>query len=332
MKLVTNEDIDLIKWKELELVSGFSSPFQTNEFYKFINNNSRLRAEVFAVENDKNYLVLILVVILREKGIKGYFSRRGIIYGGPLLSTKDDSALQFILHNISKALRNRVIYLETRNFFNYEKYKSTFLEENWSYTRYLNFQINVKDKNIDDALSQMKYNRRREIKLSIANGASYRVAESIKEVEEVYLILKQLFKERVKLPIPDWDFFRSLYFSETGKVFVVLYEGKIIAGSFCMLLPERNIYTWDYCGFREIEKKIYPTSLAVFAVIDYAVNNNITLIDMMGAGKPDIKYGVRDYKSQFGGDLVEHGRFLRIVNPQLYYIGKYALKLLSKLK
>ena len=51
---------------------------------------------------------------------------------------------------------------------------------------------------------------------------------------------------------------------------------------------------------------------------------------MMGAGKPDDGYGVRDFKAKFGGQLVEHGRFLHVMNPLLYNIGKLGVKLLKK--
>ena len=50
---------------------------------------------------------------------------------------------------------------------------------------------------------------------------------------------------------------------------------------------------------------------------------------MMGAGVPDVPYGVRDFKSEFGGTMVEHGRFLNVCKPWLYRIGKLAIKVLK---
>ncbi len=332
MNFLTYQNIDISKWAELSRLSEYSSPFQTHDFYQFINKIHGYKAEVFAVENGGNLLALMLVIIQKEKGIKGYFSRRGIIYGGPLLHYNDVSIVNFLIQNLTKILRKKVIYLETRNFFNYGTFKSTFVTLGWNYLPYLNFQINMQDKGIEEVLAKMKYNRRREIKLSIANGASFGLAQTIQEVEEIYIILKKLYEERVKLPIPDFEFFKAFLYSESTKVFVVRFNNKIIAGSFCLLFPGKNIYTMYYCGLREINKKIYPTSLAVYAVIEYAVTLNIPIVDFMGAGQPEEKYGVRDYKSQFGGILVEHGRFLKILKPRLYQFGKLGLKLMSKLK
>jgi hypothetical protein len=59
--------------------------------------------------------------------------------------------------------------------------------------------------------------------------------------------------------------------------------------------------------------------------IDYATQNGLFRFDMMGAGKPEEGYGVRDFKSKFGGELVEQGRFLCVNNPLLYTVGKKAV-------
>jgi lipid II:glycine glycyltransferase (peptidoglycan interpeptide bridge formation enzyme) len=80
---------------------------------------------------------------------------------------------------------------------------------------------------------------------------------------------------------------------------------------------------------RELEE-IYPSVLATWAPIEYAANNGLKYFDFMGAGKPHQDYGVREFKSKFGGDLVNYGRYLR-VNQKLYYqIGKIGLEILKR--
>jgi lipid II:glycine glycyltransferase (peptidoglycan interpeptide bridge formation enzyme) len=49
----------------------------------------------------------------------------------------------------------------------------------------------------------------------------------------------------------------------------------------------------------------------------------------MGAGIPDRPYGVRDFKMEFGGEVVEYGRYLCIRKPVLYKIGKWGVKILK---
>ena len=44
--------------------------------------------------------------------------------------------------------------------------------------------------------------------------------------------------------------------------------------------------------------------------------------DFGGAGKPDEKYGVRDYKLKFGGTLVKFGRLEKIHMPNKFKLAK----------
>ena len=77
-------------------------------------------------------------------------------------------------------------------------------------------------------------------------------------------------------------------------------------------------------------KSIFPSSVATYAGIRYAAENNMPRFDMMGAGKPGDAYGVRDFKARFGGDLVEHGRYRFIAKPFLYRCGEVGVALLKR--
>jgi len=41
---------------------------------------------------------------------------------------------------------------------------------------------------------------------------------------------------------------------------------------------------------------------------------------------------VREFKSKFGGELVEYGRYKKINKPLMYKIGLLGLKILQKIK
>ena len=76
-------------------------------------------------------------------------------------------------------------------------------------------------------------------------------------------------------------------------------------------------------------KEQYPSVMATWAGIQYAKEHGCMRYDMMGAGEPGVPYGVRDFKAEFGGELVEHGRFLCVCKPWLYKIGKQGVKILK---
>ena len=95
-------------------------------------------------------------------------------------------------------------------------------------------------------------------------------------------------------------------------------------------LLKRQIQYW--CGKDGVYPHVFPSCYATYAGIKYAAEHGCERFDMMGAGKPDEAYGVRDFKAKFGGSEVEHGRFLCVTKPLLYKIGVLGVKLLKKIK
>jgi serine/alanine adding enzyme len=327
-------EVDPDKWDTLIDNSAFSSPFQTRKFYDFCNTTPGYKGYVYAIEGrDGIYYAVCVISLTSEKGIKSWFSRRAIIYGGPVLADHFDSyALTNLLEEIKKDLSGKTIYIESRNFHDYSLLESIFIRNNWTYIPYLDVKVNLNYSTIDKLLSSFKYNRRREIKLTLKAGLTYGEAENMDQLISVYRILKEMYKTRIGLPLPKVRFFTDFWKSGLMKVFIVKEGDFILGGSFCVVLDNKGIYTYYYCGVRNYKPKTYPTHLAVLAAMEYGINNGLKYLDFMGAGQPGSEYGVRDYKMQFGGELLEYGRYIRINQKFLYYIGRKIIEITKKLK
>ena len=328
----TNHSVDHIRWLELISRSPLATPFQTPQFYNFCNATPFHRGLVCAVE-DKNgsYLALCVADIIREKGCKGFFSRRAVIYGGPLLKEKSRvEVLPFLLSNLHEELRKEVIYIEIRNLRDYSEYTPAFNHLAWKYIPWLNVRKKLNFQNTDELLNSLKYNRRREIRLTIKSGLKYSETKNQKDTEEVYKLLFDLYQNKIGLPLPAFQYFKD--FRNTGlmKVFAVKDDETVVGGSFCVVSGNDSIYTFYYCGMRNYKPKTYPTHLAVLAAMEYGVKNGLKYLDFMGAGKAGEEYGVRNYKMEFGGDLVEEGRYLKVENKLLYMLGVKAVHILRR--
>ncbi len=330
MEFIGTENIQADKWYDLSIRSNYISPFQTPEYYNIIKQNEGFTPYVFATEEDGIYTSLVVVVVHKEKGYKSFFTRRGIIYGGPLFAENESISLSVLLKGISQYFKSKVIFIEIRNFFDYSEHSDIFLRDKWEFLSYLNYTIELQNLKPGELLSSFSYNRRREIRLSIERDASYKECETQLELRSLYNILEDLYKKKVKLPLPNFEFFFKLWQSEIGKVFVVLKDGKVLGGCFCVILKKVSIYTMYYCGLRDFDKKIFPTHLAILAALDFASQNGIAIFDFMGAGLKNKEYGVRQYKQEFGGRLNEYGRYRKILNPFWFKIGELGLALLKK--
>lgn len=329
IKVLTNDNIDRSEWSKFLEIAEAANPFQSLSFYDFFKSEAGQDAVAVAIKDANGIEAMAVAAIHKESGIKSYFSKRAIVYGG--LPFKNSKYIPLVLEALEKELAGKAIYIEIRNFFNYKEQHSHF--EGWEYLPHMNVQLDTSNfKDIDGYLSSLKYNRRREIKQSIKEGGEYFETNKVEEISEVYRILEDLYNERVKLPIPSLQFFLNQKDFDCFKVFAVKRENTIIGGAFTLYMEKQGIYTWYYCGIRDYHKKVFPTHLAVLGVIDFAIQNQIPRVDFMGAGKPEEEYGVRQYKLQFGGELLEDGRYMKVINPMMFSIGKTGLKVLSKIK
>jgi len=318
-------EIDQAQWQELVVQSPTSSFFQTPESYHFFESLSFLKPFIFGVsENNKLVGILSGYIISDGNIITRFLSRRAIVSGGALLdSSISDDALKLMLITARKSLERKAIYLEIRNYNDYSSYKTIFEYAGFSYSPHLNFHVSTPD--VETAQKNLNTTKRRHIKVSVKEGAIWTETKDLNDLVNYYKVLEELYRTKVKTPLFPFEFFEKLLQLSFSKLFVVKHLGKIIGGSFCVVLKNQTIYEWFVCGIDGQTKNVYPSTLATWAVIEYAASNGYSCFDMMGAGKPEEGYGVREFKSKFGGELVENGRFLYISNPFLFKIGEMAV-------
>lgn len=331
MKILTYNEIDKKQWLELIEASATATWFQTDEAYRFYASVSEMIPFATAVEhNGKLRAVCVGYTTKETHTIKQYLTCRAIIIGGPLLADDaTDEEVAALLKAVTNTSRlspfaSRPIYIESRNFHDYSKWKTIFEQSGFAYQPHYDIHVRC------HAQHQVSERRQRELKRALKNGAEICEAQSEQEIRDWYQILQQLYREKVRTPLFSEELFLHFYRNGVGKYLLVQYQGKVIGGMMCPVLEGRAIYEWYVCGLDEEYRDHYPSVVATYAAIEYAKQNNIPLFDFMGAGTPDIPYGVRDFKMEFGGELVEYGRFLCIRKPLLYRIGKMGVKWLTK--
>ena len=333
IKLLTYPDIDPQQWQQLIERSPYATWFQTDEAYRFYQSVGDMQAFAYGVSEDDNLVGLVVGYTTTEKcQFKQHFTARSIIVGGPLIADNiSNEALTALLKavramesNGQSPIANRPIYIETRNFHDYSRWKSVFESIGFAYKEHYDIHVHC------SAQHRLSDRRQRELKRAIKNGAEIVEASSEQQIRDWYQILSQLYREKVRTPLFSEEFFLRFYRNGVGKYLLVQYQGKVIGGMMCPILKGKVIYEWYVCGLDEQYRELYPSVVATHAAIEYAKQNDIPLFDFMGAGEPDIPYGVRDFKMEFGGELVEYGRFLCVRKPLLYWIGKMGVKLIKR--
>ena len=321
--------------------------FQSPEIFELFQNTRKFDPLVLSAINDENELcgVLLGVFIHEKKGWGKLISSRFVIYGGPLLSGSEEQkreSLNLLLKELIKQTKRKALFIQFRNYFSWEGYLAVFEKHGFTFLDRLNYIIQVPGEGY--RVPGMSISRQRQIRKGLASGAEIIEPENIEQVREFYNILYKLYRYKVRKPLADWSFFENFYKQTNpgppspaprtpiGIIRLVRYEGKIIGGILAPVFEKKCIYEWYVCGLDKEYKSQYPSVLATWAAIDYAINNKIKSFDFMGVGKPDTPYGVRDFKARFGGELVNYGRLTRINNHFLYNIAELGYNVLALLK
>ena len=336
--ILTYDLIDRQQWSELVRTSEMGTWFQSPEAYEFFASMPELMEPfVYGVERVRELgseriseLVGICVgyVTKERSAIRQFFTRRAIIVGGPAIGNncaKED--VVELLNHIRKELSPKSIYIETRNFNDYSDWKEAFEAAGFVYKPHLNFHFDCTDR--EAMFARLSETRKRQINKAQKNGVVIEEAQTEQEVVDWYAILLDLYRRKVKTPLFPLSFFLAFFRQKRGIYLLVKTEGKVIGGIMCPIKEEQCIYEWFVCGMDTQYKAFSPSVMATWAAMEYAHTHQLPRFDIMGAGEPGVPYGVRDFKAEFGGKLVEYGRFLYVTKPLLYKIGTIGVKILK---
>jgi lipid II:glycine glycyltransferase (peptidoglycan interpeptide bridge formation enzyme) len=312
--------------------------FQSHSMYLLFQSTKKFKPVIIAAFNDNKLIGICLSTIIREYSSKiGFLTSRTVSYGGPLIDNdvaNSDEILDLILKKLIKEVKNKSVFIQFRNFFDWKEKKEIFHNNDFNYLDRLNFLVDTTSE--QDVKKRMSSSKLRQVKKSLKGGAEIIDPENIEQVQDFYQILYSLYKYKVNKPLPDWSFFKDFYEqSKKGKLGIIKlikYKDEIVGGILSPLLKEKVIYEWYICGLDREHKNVYPSVLATWAAIDYAINNNLQVFDFMGVGVPNRDYGVREFKAKFGGEMVSFGRFGRINNRVLYAITEVGFNVLAWLK
>lgn len=308
-------------WQRLLSVSKVASWFQSYDAYEFYASLPEIMTPfVVAVEREQEGMKgLVAGYIPREKNaLRQFFMRRAVIIGGPLLSDDiSEDELRILLSELGKMLHERAIYVETRNFNDYSGWKNVFQECGFNYHPHYDIHIDCSD---GEAMWQRIHeSKKRAIKKYENDGWTIAEASSEEEVRTFYRLLDNLYRKKVHRPLFSVDFFLTGWRNNFAKLLITKDKDGIIQGGIFCPIGCDCLYEWYVVG------SVVPT----FAAMKYANLEHISRFDLMGAGEPGKPYGVRDFKMQFGGNLKEYGRFVRVNHPVLYQTGRLGIAIIS---
>jgi serine/alanine adding enzyme len=311
-------------WGDFVLAHPHGNVFQTPEMHEVYLQTKKYEPIIITTVDDNDDIMGVLLAVIQKEysGILGYFSARSIIWGGPLVKDNNLEISDFILKEYKKRIKGKAIYTQFRNLWDWRKEgKGIFIKNGYDYEDHLDILIDLR-KSADELLMEMHKGRRKNIGRAERVPVEFMEIENASDYDKCLKLIEDTYK-RVKLPCPQRSFFYNANKLINNKCrlkkFVAKYQNEIISCRFA-LCYKGLVYDW-FAGTDEKHQDKYPNDFLIWNILRWAKENNYSAFDFGGAGKPNIPYGVRDYKIKFGGELVNFGRFELIHNWLLYKIG-----------
>jgi hypothetical protein len=322
------------KWNSFLAECPDGNFFQSPVMMALYHGCENYRPVAILAENGQGTLLGVLVAVIISDRIWGIPFRRILVLGGPVIcgTAEERKAVgSALLAALLQQVSRKTVFVEVRNLHPPEDRMSAFSTAGFTWHDHLNSLLPAESR--EEVFAGFKPSKQRQILRGIENGALIAPAVSEGEVESLYRLLQDLYRKKVRKPLPPQDFFRNFYREVQGQglgvILVVKHHGEVIGGMVCPFSGRDTLHEWYIASVRDELQHLYPGVLATWAGIEYAVSHNFSRFDFMGMGIPRKQYGIRDFKAQFGGRIVNYGRWQMVNNRLLYLAGLAGYNLLT---
>jgi lipid II:glycine glycyltransferase (peptidoglycan interpeptide bridge formation enzyme) len=270
-------------------------------------------------ENEITALFIPVQITLME-GLLRPLTTRAIAYGSVLCSpgVQGSQGLAALLNAYSQSTRNKVLFTEMRNLSDLSVLQPVFLQSGFEFEQHLNYLINLNRTPVE-VLKNIGPRTRKHIRQALRKGTV--IVEEFSDPSLLsgwYELVRKSYKN-ARVPLADSSLFRAAFNILRPRGMAQFWIARI--GSTCVaasmeLVYKDIIYGW-YSGIDRAYSSEAPGELLMWHVLEKGARNGYRMYDFGGAGRPDEKSGVRDFKAKFGGQMVCYGRNIKVHSPGL---------------
>ncbi|MDD5369338.1 MAG: GNAT family N-acetyltransferase [Anaerolineaceae bacterium] len=318
---ITNT-LDITVWREFVDRNPHGNIFHTPEMFQVYSHAKGYRPELRAAVRDSGQVLALLLpvqVTLRD-GLLRRLTTRSIAYGS-ILSTPDalgKEALAALLNDYTQKAGRGGLFTELRHLSDQSVYQSVFARCGFEYQDHVNYLVDL-DCSIEELFNRIGPRTRKHIRRGQNKGQV--VVDQVNESSRIgeWYELTQKSYSAAHVPFADITLFEAafevLHPRNMVKFWIARIGDQCIASS-VELIYKGVIYGW-YGGVDRVFSSYTPTEMLTWHIMKWAAENGYRTYDFGGAGNPDEEYGVRDFKSKFGGRLVCYGRNTYVPEPWL---------------
>jgi hypothetical protein len=317
-------------WNRFVEAHPKGSIFHTSEMVRTFHSAKGHRPLPLAAVDLSGEILALLVAVRVQTlpGPMGRLSSRSILYAEPLCCDGDEgaAALTQLIARHDFEMVKQVLFTEVRPCSPPGAERRALEQCGYVQMEYLNHVVDV-TKPCNELWLDLDRTVRGAIRQCEQRGIQIGRVDSATAVDQLYPLLKLSFAH-AKVPLADRSLFDAAFaeLHQNGRILAfAAYLGDTPVAIDLLLTFKDRVLVW-YAGVQRI-RGVSPCSHLRWFELRWAHDNGFSVYDSGGAGQPDVPYGVRKFKSKFGGRLVQYGRYRRVNSPWRLAIAERAYEL-----
>lgn len=317
MRVVRQVDTNI--WQQFVEHNPQSSIFHTPEMFRVFAKTDNHQPDLWATVDDRGqiFALFLPVRITVLGGLLRHVTTRAVVYGSALCAPQPEgtAALATLLRTYNRSVQGSVLFTELRNVTEIDDLQPVLTACGYRYEEHLNFLIDLTHPPAE-IWNNIRSNARRNIRKAQREGVRIEEVENLNTLPVAYEVLQAVYR-RIQVPLPDFSLFKSVFavLYPQGMVRILLAKVNGVTVGALTLLLHKGVMTYWYTGVLKEYAAYRAGDLLVWHALELGMESGCHLFDFGGGGRPDEKYGVRDFKAKFGGELVNYGRNICVHAP-----------------
>jgi serine/alanine adding enzyme len=323
--MIIVRQLDQDRWKAFVDENPYGNIFHTPEMFEVFARTKGHRPELWAaVAESRDHLgrgeVLALLPIVKISLLNGPLRRlttRAIAYGGVLCAPSEEgrAAMKLLLETYKRDVGEGALFTEFRNMSDMTEIQPVLQASGFAYEDHLNFIVDLTQPR-DTVWNHISKSGQQRIRTSRNKGTMIEEITDSSKLDIAYRFLQDVYA-RVQVPLADISLFQAALdiLAPRGMFKGLLARaGEPYAATALLLSYHGRILYW-YVGADRSLSSYGPSELLVWHALQWGQEHKFEMFDFGGGGKPDQKYGPREFKEKFGGTKVNYGRHSLVHSP-----------------
>jgi serine/alanine adding enzyme len=323
------------KWRHFVDAQPAGNIFHTPEMYQVFERANGHRPELWATLNDGGEVVALFtpVRISVKEGPMRYLTTRAVTYGSVLAKPTPEGQEglgRLLAAYRAESRRRATLFTELRHVSDVSVFRPVLEKNRFHHEEHLNYLIDL-EQPLDAIWEQIAKPARKAVERAQRRGTTAEEVQDRTCVAQVHQLLQSTFS-RAQVWLADRSLFEAAFdvLAPKGMVRMMLACGDGVYAATTVELQYKGVMFIWYFGWDREYHALYPNDALTWHSLQWGVQHGYRCFDWGGAGVPNKPYGPREFKSKYGGQLVNYGRATSVHRPLTLALSRAGYELYRK--